>query len=462
MAGRRARRFRFGDGIACLIASVLCASGTALAQTTALESAITLATDDTSVYAGDSVVVEVEAIGLDAPLDVAPLSRDADLLRETGGTRIGVVGGRVVEIRTRRMEFLPRGEGQVFFGPLSGESVAGTVRSNALVVSVLPAPDVDWSPAKGDAVATFSLSSDAPVVGERVVADLVLRYPGGHRITGETIRLPAFDGFDVLPVHESRRTSVATEDGPMREIAWRWLLFPTRSGTLPVGEAAWRGEMVRSRTQRGPFERTLAPVELAVAPALADSGWWLPAANVTLADSWSRDPRELSAGDEIVRTLTLTATDVLASQLPVVTPLESRSIASTPIGERREQVRAGDHVTSTATFEFRLHARSPVPVFLDTVRVGWWDTGTRSPDEAIVPARRIDVSLPERADLLAELALDGRNVHERAALALESLGERHAPWWASLAVLGALSFGVLLEGVLRGRRRLDPDALPPL
>ena len=163
-----------------------------------------------------------------------------------------------------------------------------------------------------------------------------------------------------------------------------------------------------------------------------------------------------------MRTLTLTAHDVLASQLPVVVPFESRSITSTPLGERREQTLVGERVTSTATFTFRLVATSPVPVFLDTVRVRWWDTDTRTPEEAIVPARRINVGLPERADLLAELALDGRGAGERIALALESLGARRAPWWISLGALATLLIG-LLAGERRRRARERPDdGLPEL
>ena len=129
---------------------------------------------------------------------------------------------------TRRLEFLPREEGTVVFGPLTGESIRGTVRSNALTVAVLPPPEIDWRPGANDLDVTFTLSADAPVLGERLVADLVLRHR--HAIADEDITLPGFDGFDTLAVFERRRTIVETEDGAWRQIAWRWLLFPTRSG----------------------------------------------------------------------------------------------------------------------------------------------------------------------------------------------------------------------------------------
>lgn len=462
-ASRAARSGRRHGGApsALLLAPLLAAVAllaSAAARAAPLEPGITLRTEERSIYLGDGVTVEVEAVGLSEPLDLAPLGRDAELVRETGGTRIGVVGGRVVEIRTHRLELLPRAEGTAFFGPLSGESIGGTVRSNALAVTVLPPPRIDWRPEAGDAEIRFAIAPKRPVVGERVLAELVLRHR--HRIADETIELPVFAGFDVLPLIERRRTLVEAEDGAWREITWRWLLFPSRSGELAIDPVLWRGEMIRSRTRRGRFERRLVPAALAVAPAATD-GWWLPASTVRLEESWSEDPRELDAGEEIVRSLTLVADGVLASHLPRVLPLESRTIRSTPIGERREQTVADGRVTARATFDYRLRATSPVPVFLDTVRVNWWDTGARAAREAIVPARRINVGLPERADLLADLALDADPL-ARARLWLASLGRLETTLWSALVVL-AIALAALLVAETRERRggRAAPT-LPPL
>ena len=111
---------------------------------------VTLETDQESIYLGDSVIIDVEAIGLVDTLDVSPLFRDADLLRETTGTRIAVINERVVEVKIRRMEFLPRKVGTAFFGPLTAEHIDGTASSNALRVNVLPAADIDWQPSIED------------------------------------------------------------------------------------------------------------------------------------------------------------------------------------------------------------------------------------------------------------------------------------------------------------------------
>ena len=410
---------------------------------------IRLSTDDGSVHVGDSVTVEVESVGLLEPLDAALLFVGADLLRETAGTRIAVVEGRVVDVATRRVELLPRAEGVVTFGPLVGETASGPVRSNALAVTVLPPADDAWVPGKADAYAEVSVSDASPYVREQVVLDVVLR----HRfpIADERVVLPALDGFDVLAVFESRRTVEAgTEDGdegdddraaaPMRRVAWRWLLWPTRSGSVEIGPVRWSGTMVRSRTARGPVDTGTEPLELDVRPAPegAGGGWWLPARGVRLTDAWSGNLAELRAGQSIERTLTLEAEGVLASHLPDVEPLASRSFTSVALGVEREQSVVDGRVGAQAAHRFRLTARSPVPVFLDTVRVPWWDVERDAAAEAIVPARRVDIGLPDRADLLADAALEGSG-WSRLGLVLASVS---VP-----AGVGSLSALLLLAGV---------------
>ena len=223
--------------------------------------------------------------------------------------------------------------------------------------------------------------------------------------------------------------------------------------------------MVRSRTARGIIDVGTEPVAPDVRATPADAGgWWLPAREVRLTDAWSGDLNQLTAGQEIERTLTLEADGVLASQLPDVAPLASRSFTSVALGGSRDQQLIGDVVTATASYRFRLTARSPVPVFLVTVRVGWWDTVNEAAAEAIVPARRVDIGLPDRADLLADVALE-QGAGSRTWLALQSVD---LPAAAGIALAAALTLGMAISALMplwRRRRRqagrAEPAVLPP-
>jgi len=444
------------------------------AYTASVKPGITLTTENDAIYLGDSVIIEVEVVGILDTLDVSPLFKDADLLRETTGTRIAVINERVVEVKLRRMEFLPKQEGQIYFGPLSADSIRGPVSSNTITIKVLPPTDTQWQPDAHDLQISMVLSSDddtlldtakmQPFVGQHLIADIVLKHR--HPIADEQLQLPAFDGFDVLVEYEQRRTiENSNAEDSHRLIAWRYHLFAQHSGTLNIDNILWRGTAIKSRTQRAEFHRNTAPLVLTVKPALAGHSWWLPATSVSLTDTWSKDVRELSAGDEILRTITLEARDVLANHLPVIEPLESRAISSTLIKQSRTQELLGDDIVARAVFDFRMVAQSPIAVFLDTVRVRWYNTLSQQNKEAIIPARRINVGLPDRADLLADLALND-DWKARYLLRLRSSGRIFDAWHLTLALLALIAAGLTLsEGIRHHRHRTDgdvPRVLPEL
>jgi len=468
---------RLMRGTVCFLALLL-SSLPSHAQTTAN---ISITSETQSIYLGDSVILDIESSGLIDPLDVSLQKQSSDFLRESTGTRIAVVDGKVVEIALRRMEFIPTKEGTILYGPLTGESSQGKVLSNSISVVVQPALSGDWRPRVTDFEALVSFSNEQPIVGEQVVVDIKLRHK--HQIANETISIPDFAGFDVLRVYEQRRTietqalGVADEQqtkngsashsnltgaeptssepdtstNEWRQIAWRLLLHAKRSGDIDIQPITWSGTMIKSRSQRGDFKQQFKSAALRVRPTPADRpDWWLPASSVQLSDSWSKDVRTLSAGDEIIRTITLRVKNVLSNQIPDIEPYPTRALTSTLIRSSRDHQINGEHTLATGVFEFRMVAQSPIPVFLDTVRVPWWNVDTNEHEEAIIPARRINVGLPDRADLLADLAINNSRF-SRWIFNLRS----YARWQPLLIAAGCLLALITLFPLIRDGVRHD-------
>lgn len=367
---------------------------------------IKLQFDTGEIYLGDAVVLEIESTGLLDPIDFEPLLTQATLVRETTGTRIAVIGGKVVEIKIRRMDLIPKRTGAVVIGPL----MSGEIASNSVHVNVLDATRPDWQPQTDDLQIITSLSPQTTSVNQQVqlTIELIHRYP----INNESIQLPALDDF----AHRELITDRRTFKGDNREwfrTEWRYLIFPKRSGTLDIGNVNWAGTIAKSRTERAEFTRSLQALRLLVKPAEGDnSQWWLPAESLQLTEAWSTPPTELRAGDELERTIKVSAKGVLAGQIPSPVVPESRAIQQTLINTERRETLTDDSVTSTADFTYRVKAQSPIPVFLDTIRIPWWNTKLGEAKEAIIPARRINVGLPDRADVLTKLALQETGVNK--------------------------------------------------
>ena len=384
---------------------------------------IKLSLDADTVYTGDTVVLDVESTGLLDELDLSPLTRHASLERETTGTRIAVVKGKVVEIAIRRMDLTPKQPGLLILGPI----MAGPVQSNSVHVNVLNSTRPTWQPEPDDLSISISATPHNPYVGQQVTLDILLkhRYP----INSEQVTLPSLDAFSSRD-HKTQIRTTGRDNG--YEVHWRYFIFPKHSGAITLQPLRWTGNMTRSHSERADFERTSAALTLQVQPA-ANNQWWLPSKQVKIHDEWSQPPTSLRAGDEIERTIVVTATGNMSGQIPVAIPPESRAVLQTKLAENRTEKITKSGVVATAQFTFRVRAQSPIPVFLDTVRIPWWNTATNEFSEAIVPARRINVGLPDRADLLAELALQGTGF-SRFLTWLESTSWMHLALFAGAAI----------------------------
>jgi len=328
---------------------------------------IALELDGREVFFGDTVVLEVESTGLLDPIDFSIVYQQAELLRETTGTRIAVIGGKVSEIAIRRMDLIPKRPGVLVIGPLQ----AGEITSNSVHVRVLDSVRPDWQPAPDDIQIKTKLTPTSVRVNQQVLLtiELLHRYP----VNSEQITLPELQGFSKRPVHSARRTF----KGDNREwyrTEYRYLIYPRQSGTLVLGEIQWNGNIARSRVERADFKRTSGELNIEVTPISPEADtWWLPGSDIELTESWSQPPTSLKAGDELERTITVQANGVLSGQIPALEVPESRALQQTLINTSRKEQLVDNSIVSTAAFTYRVKAQSPIPVFLDTVRVSWWD-----------------------------------------------------------------------------------------
>jgi len=412
---------------------------------------INLQIDSSEVFFGDTIVLNVESTGLPDPIDFSPLLEHVSLLRETSGTRISVIGGKIVEIKLRWMDLQPNTPGLLVIGPL----LAGDISSNSVHVNVLDLVRPDWQPQKDDLQIKTTLAPKSALVNQQVLLTIELLHR--YALSGESVSLPALNHFSNRTIVSERRT-FKDESKEWYRTEWRYLLFPRESGMLDVGNIEWSGTALKSRSERARFSRKMESLELPVAGATnTGSTWWLPSAGVTLSEDWSEPPTTLRAGDELERIITIEAAAVLAGQIPTPVVPESRAIQQTLIDTKRVENLTGNSITSKAVFTYRVKAQSPIPVFLDTVRIPWWDTVANEAREAIIPARRINVGLPDRADLLSKAALQETGVN-RFKLWLQSADWLRAGLYGltSLALLFSLwNMAPALRVRNRKRKRLN-------
>lgn len=399
---------------------------------------IVVRVDGDRFFLGDTIVLDIDSTGLEDPIDFSALDKIANIGRQTAGTRIAVIGGKVVEIKSLRLEITPKAAGHVTIGPLT----AGGVSSNTIVIDVEAERPPQWIPTAEDADMTMTVSTPQPWLHQELLLDIRVRHR--HPLSDDEVRLPVLGDFRVTPVFEERRT-IETSDGGWAVLAWRYLIYPQHSGLITIGAPHLDATLSRTRIERARIELAANPIQLDVRPAASPAQWWLPARNVAMKDQWSVEPTGLSAGDEVVRTITVEADGVRPEQIPDIVMPETRGFQITPAGVRRSGSTDDTGSKATASFDFKLRAVSPVAIFVDTVRLPWWDTGKGVAKNAIIPARRIEIGMPDREKLIENAGGD------RLADRMPALG------WPVLAAAGlAAIMAALALFLTRRKRTTDP------
>lgn len=171
----------------------------------------------------------------------------------------------------------------------------------------------------------------------------------------------------------------------------------------------------------------------------ANDPWWLPAKDVSITDSWSRDPETVKLGETVRRTVTLEAQGLLAEGLPPRPVMRTRGIITFAGPVTRETIITPGGPVARATYVWDVKPGVPEVIPLDAIAIPWFDTVSRTMREAEIPARQIGGGLPDRET-------DG--------------GRRGAPPAFLAAAAGVMAFGLGLS-LLGFRRERGSLRLPP-
>ena len=360
---------------------------------------IELTLEPETIYQNDSFVLNIESSGVPVPVDPGDLPF-ATPIRETTGTRFLVRGGSVLPVDLRRMAFQSTGTGKFDIGPIEIDGV----RSNGVTLNIAAPNQEEFTVDKGNVELEVQISHLAPYVHQQVVMDVVLYHR--HRLIDLDIQPPVVENAQIKTVMEARRPPPHPDRPEWDRVLWRYLVFPGKDGRLSISPIQVSGTLVTLTQQRDAFSLQEGPWSLDVRGSAVSDEWWLPASRVVADESWSIDLANLNAGDEFERIITVTANGARAEQIPDLNMYDMVGFLITRFPPRRETHFGDNGVTGMAIFRFRLQSISPTPVFLDTIKLPWWDINKDQSEMEILPARRIHVGLPDRDALLQTLGAE--------------------------------------------------------
>ena len=430
-----------------LLVSLLAAAPIAQAK-------LTTEVDRTDIALGETLRLIIRADDGERPdeVDISAIDSDFDILQRSSATSAKLINGTQNVTRTLELELSPKRDGVLSIPSLT----AGGLRTTPIAIKVSPQVA---SPA-GDALVYFTAEVDRTDV--YVQAQLLLTVTLQQAISLDNRAVSDLDIGNTFVKPLEQRSFQRRISGRLWQVTeLRYAIFPEQSGSLEIPSMNFSGrEILPGRSLLGArLGRRIAidtnPITITVKPVPENfpGDVWLPAKQLTLNESWSTAPEQLSVGDSTTRVLQIEALGLQSSQLPPITSTDSSNalagIRFYPDQETLDDKEIGADIAGTRLQSEALVTTNAGDWRLPELSIPWWNTETDTLEYAQLGSRAIKVVAPLAAQVTQPSVTAGTAESSSNNVLL----------WALIAASGWL-FAALLGGLLwrlkRGLQRA-PD-----
>ena len=253
-------------------------------------------------------------------------------------------------------------------------------------------------------------------VQQQINYDVVLT-DNGSIVSGNPQFVTDNSDWIILSLGNPQITNIKSQSGAaLRQITFKYALFPQKSGTLRIPEVWFEGyagnkdNSLNNLLNQDIFNLAIntpslfgfeTPVSLKadsqtinILPVPADySGkWWLPAKQVELSAEWIGEKPEFKAGEAVSRLITLKASGVTENQLPEINFKPAEGIKQYPEQPSRQGKISGQMPMAEQTVVNVYVPDKAGKLVLPEISVDWYNTATQQVEKAVIPAEEISVA----------------------------------------------------------------------
>jgi hypothetical protein len=274
-----------------------------------------------------------------------------------------------------------------------------------------------------------------------------------------------FNQFDVLvePLGEVRQYETRIADQAYLVLERKLAIFPQQSGMLELKATLAEVRFPSSRRSLfDPFQsggeirriRSEATRIEVVGPKPGVTPW-IPASKLSLSEEAAGQPLEVTAGEPVTRTITVSADGLTAIQLPEINMIDLKGVKLYPDQPELENKRVSGGLSGQRQQKFALVPTSVGRYQLPEIVLNWWNTETDQLETARIPARDIIVSAPLQSEMPAIENTESKSTDSSAAPAVFSDVVNSFWIWCSLF----LATGWLTTGVVWWLTRRRPGTI---
>jgi len=242
---------------------------------------------------------------------------------------------------------------------------------------------------------------------------------------------PKVDGLSIEQLGKDKEGTELVNGERYRTFTRQYRLIPERSGTFVLPGSTLSGEMLDRNSGRYDYFAQTKPVnakanditiEVAAKPDNFP-GDWLIADLVSLNEEWSPASDQLTQGEPVTRTITITALDVAEHQLPDLTLDAPEGVKLYKEQPHAKQAERNGTLVSQKVFSMAVVANKTGELVLPEVKLPWWNKKTNSVHYATLPEKRLTVQVNPELPHQSAAPVTSPSIEMPATQAIES-----SPW----------------------------------
>ncbi|MFZ3322752.1 MAG: BatD family protein [Usitatibacter sp.] len=385
--------------------------------------------DRDTVQDGETVTLSIERdAGQSAQPDVFPLRKDFEILGTSTSSETNIINGSVSRSNRWLVQLQPRHAGTLEIPPLA----VGGDRTQALELHVVPV-----SPRAADRVAGHAfIEVEGPDPGRAIYVQQQVPYTVrlyyDDAVQNGELAAPDPANAIVEQLGQEKHYSATRRGREFHVVERRYVISPEKSGALQIAgvgfrgiaiapeehqEASSLGDEAMDRFMRNspfasdPFFRNglhmgtfFGDAGLPVAargpeialdvhprPAAA-RGNWLPAEQLTLTDSWQDNPPQLRAGEPAMRTITIRAKGLAASQIPALDFGQPPNAHLYPEAGSNDTQTDGNSIYGISKQSVSYIPDAQGTLSIPPVELAWWNVRSNAQELATLPGRQLAIA----------------------------------------------------------------------
>ena len=344
--------------------------------------------------------------------DLSPLEKYFHILGQSTGQQISYINGsqsRLYQyVYTLALNTNNLNLSKDKTGIMIPSITAGNENTRAIQLTVLKPSNTTKTSHNIEAKIEVSATPENPYVQQEIMLNIDIYLDEHTANLIQTMKLSPVSIDNTLvkefPQPQIYRKNI--EGKPMVIVVKKLAIFPQNSGEVHIPPITFAASILDEEQNRNPhsllassffqqtktFRVTSDPLKIDILPRPLDyNGTWIPTSKLTISDTFMPEKSQYEVGEAINRTIEIQAENLLAEQLPEITPPEIQGVNIYNSKPEYNNSEINGNIVGQRKQIFTYLATNPGQYVIPEIKVTWYDTKNKKTQTATLAAKKITI-----------------------------------------------------------------------